>query len=163
MTQSECTVYVKGLEFSRQVDAYSDHLPFKDKENNVYRHPNRQGNAVDVAVFEPIHDMYAVGAVLLELGRGKNLKSLLADLSRTKMLARKKVSAWEVKDQLIQIAEVELPQYVGVRYTRCVQRCLSGDFWIDDVSGKPGAQVVAFRRLVVDELKALAYAFEGTR
>ena len=58
--------YLSNFEYSRQ-EAVQSTLTWEDKiENNVYRHPDRQGPP-DFS-FSKVHDVYALGVVLLEIG-----------------------------------------------------------------------------------------------
>jgi hypothetical protein len=55
-----------GFEFSRPEFDFSSGRPDKDPARNVYRHPARQGKPDKP--FAKIHDIYALGVVLLEIG-----------------------------------------------------------------------------------------------
>ncbi|KAF2440189.1 hypothetical protein P171DRAFT_119600 [Karstenula rhodostoma CBS 690.94] len=65
------TPYLKGFEHARAVTDITDREPLPDPENDVYRHPNRRGRETFRVDFHPIHDMYAVGTVLVEIGFNK--------------------------------------------------------------------------------------------
>jgi hypothetical protein len=144
--------YLKGFEFSRKKDASSRRLPAEDKENNVYRHPNRQGLPEENARFRQIHDLYAVGVVLLEIGRRKQIKQLIP--------RHINMRPEEIKRKLIEIAKTEISHYTGHKYVQCVIACLTGEFGIEDEEAEEDGMLLAFafRRLVVDELKRLAFA-----
>jgi hypothetical protein len=58
--------WVMGFEFSRPEFDFSFGRPDKDPARNVYRHPERQGKPNKP--FAKIHDIYALGVVLLEIG-----------------------------------------------------------------------------------------------
>ncbi|KAI8931763.1 hypothetical protein NX059_011403 [Plenodomus lindquistii] len=144
---------LKGFEFSRKQNKFSNRLAMEDEENNVYRHPNRQGLPRDKAEFGQYHDIYAVGTVLFELGRNKSIQNVLGkeETKRTPDNVRRK---------LLEETKQNVSRYVGTAFASCVMRCLKGDF------GKMGNEqplegqllALAFRRLVVDDLKRMAFA-----
>ena len=152
LPQRHFATYLKGFQFSRKKDASSRYLPAEDKENNIYRHPNRQGLPEENARFRQIHDLYAVGTVLLEIGRRKQLNQLISQ--------RKGMHPEEIKIQLIEVAKTDVLIFVGHKYAKCVMICLNGDFGIEDDEADEDGMLLAFafRRLVVDELKRMAFA-----
>lgn len=60
------TQYLKGFEFSRSETRKSSGRANFDPDKNLYRHLERQ-NVPDTRSIK-IHDLYAVGVVLLEIG-----------------------------------------------------------------------------------------------
>jgi len=58
--------WVLGFEFSRPEGFFSAGLADFCPARDVYRHPERQGRPE--AVFNKLHDIYALGVVLLEIG-----------------------------------------------------------------------------------------------
>jgi hypothetical protein len=144
--------YLKGFEFSRKKDATSDRLQAPDPDNNVYRHPNRQGTPSENSSFTQLHDIYAVGTVLFELGRFKTIKAVVGP--------RSKLKPWDVRNKLVDEARTRIPNYLGTAFARCVVRCLQGEFGLQNDGKEKNSTLLAFayRRLVVDELKRMAFA-----
>jgi hypothetical protein len=69
--------YLVGFEYSRRQDQESGRLVDGDWRNDLYRHPERQGQGGSVSTdFEKKHDYFALGAVLVEIGYWQTLVSL---------------------------------------------------------------------------------------
>jgi hypothetical protein len=140
--------YLKGFEFSRGKDSLSERLPASDPGNNVYRHPNRQGSLPEQnSTFTQLHDIYAVGTVLFELGRNKTARAVVASSN-----------GQDAKKKLVEEARTGIPKYLGTAFARCVSRCLQGDFGLVNREKDGALLAFAYRRLVVDELKRMAFA-----
>ncbi|KFY83509.1 hypothetical protein V498_08021 [Pseudogymnoascus sp. VKM F-4517 (FW-2822)] len=58
--------WIFGFEFSRPEDFFSSGATDISLERDVYRHPDRQG--IPETRFNKLHDIYALGVVLLEIG-----------------------------------------------------------------------------------------------
>jgi hypothetical protein len=58
--------WVLGFEFSRPELFFSDGHADYDPNKDVYRHPERQQHPSHP--FKKLHDIYALGVVLLEIG-----------------------------------------------------------------------------------------------
>ena len=58
--------WIFGFEFSRPESFFSQGFVDTCPERDVYRHPERQG--LPVTTFKKIHDIYALGVILLEIG-----------------------------------------------------------------------------------------------
>lgn len=82
--------YLKGIKFSRSINGESGRLAAKDRENNFYRHPDRQGLPQTNAIFQPIHDIYALGVIFLEIGRSLKLNTDLSDFKKRFKEGKKK-------------------------------------------------------------------------
>ncbi|PNP37818.1 hypothetical protein TGAMA5MH_10303 [Trichoderma gamsii] len=114
--------------YSRRIDGFTDMNVDFDIEANLYRHPERQGKPK--RQFSRIHDIYALGVVLLEIGLWRTVSQLfdkqineIRQTAETKLLKAKNVTA-----TLTGLAEKELPKEMGERYASAVLACLTGDF-----------------------------------
>lgn len=61
-----CSPWVFGFEFSRPELGFSSGRADRFLARDVYRHPSRQGSPTEP--FKKLHDIYALGVVLLEIG-----------------------------------------------------------------------------------------------
>jgi hypothetical protein len=145
------TPYLKGFEHSRAVTAISNRQSLLDPENDFYRHPNRRGSETFHVDFHPIHDIYAVGAVLVDIGLNKSLSRAVAETKKTSFLG--------IEDDItISIAKEKLPKLLGTRYAACAVKCLEGykGLGLDRKERDDTKLAFAFRKEVVDELKRMA-------
>ena len=124
--------WLVGFEFSRVISQNSD-LASTDTSiaKNIYRHPARWN--APTHRFGPIHDIYALGTVLLEIGIWKPLISLsdsgfarAADAATSTDAAAAAALKDSVKAQLLQHAVRKLPFTLGRVYCEVVELCLSG-------------------------------------
>ena len=124
--------WLLGFEFSRGISGISE-LATTDTElaKNLYRHPERW-NAPTLR-FGPIHDIYALGTVLLEVGLWRALPTLSRDdfeplgaaaLSEDQETAGQAKEA--IRDQLLLHARRQLPFTIGRTYSDVVRCCLIG-------------------------------------
>ncbi len=74
------SAYLVGFTIARSKDAkVSNYLPTTDPIHSLYLHPERQGGSDDnVVMFDIRHDMYSLGALLIEIGFGKTLRVLFS-------------------------------------------------------------------------------------
>lgn len=114
--------------YSRRIDGFTDMNVDFDIEANLYRHPERQGKPK--RQFSRIHDIYALGVVLLEIGLWRTVSQLfdrqireIRQTAETKLLKARDVTA-----TLTGLAKKELPKEMGERYASAVLACLTGDF-----------------------------------
>ncbi|KAL8718019.1 MAG: hypothetical protein Q9225_004805 [Loekoesia sp. 1 TL-2023] len=136
-TQGECPdkPYMIGLDRFRLIDArsmrQSDDLWYKD----IYRYPSRQGIRPEKDYIMQ-HDIYSLGVCLLEIGLWRSFQkwdnetehpSVNEELLLKKDFAIKdpRKRAFEVKKQLIRLAEQRLPGLMGRIYTSTVISCLT--------------------------------------
>jgi hypothetical protein len=139
--------FVYGYDFARPLDQKSSISADTNLTRNVYRHPQRWG--VPTESFSPIHDIYALGVVLLELGIWRKAPSLL------RPSIQESNDPFQISGALAGRAKSHLGYSAGLRYRDLTLRCLLGTFgeW-----NTPGMQLdAAFRSYVVDELRLLAY------
>lgn len=158
-----------GFEYSRVTTQESD-LAGTDEEiqKNIYRHPARWD--APTQRFEPIHDIYALGTVLLEVGLWRPLVSLSkSGFARAGEMAQSpnRTTAAQAKEgvqlQLLQHAERRLPGTLGRTYCEVVELCLNGihrgpvgrrGFDVDEHDD--AALEKAFRERVVERLAKVA-------
>ena len=144
--------YLVGFEFSRPVEAESLRTYDWDPERNLYRHPDRQGPPR--VKFNAMHDIYALGVVLLEIGMWETARGLYdralhkkkgqgqqlavtGDKRSTTMVKQDGPQAMQAKESgeltpsgvkkvFIQTAERWLPHTMGEPYAEAVLTCLKG-------------------------------------
>ncbi|KAL8735413.1 MAG: hypothetical protein Q9166_000959 [cf. Caloplaca sp. 2 TL-2023] len=154
-----------GFEYSRVISQDSD-LAVTDTSiaKNIYRHPDRWN--APTHRFGAIHDIYALGTVLLEIGLWRSLLTLsesgfarAAEAASSADIAAAMSVKEGVKAQLLQYAAKRLPFTMGRSYCEIVELCLSGVH--RGVEGRKGFDVdendhsaleKSFREKVVDRL-----------
>jgi hypothetical protein len=134
--------YVTNFEYSRQESALSLGT-WEDKiENNVYRHPDRQGPPS--FSFIANHDVYALGVVLLELGTWQPAMAVYNEYCARQPGIRPKPRG--IRKILLSMAAKKLPYHMGPAYAQAVDYCLSiGSNAVDGLA-------MEFRRSVVQKL-----------
>lgn len=158
-----------GFEYSRVISQDSD-LELTDTSiaKNIYRHPARWN--APTHRFGAIHDIYALGTVLLEIGLWRPLLSLsesgfarAAEAASSTDTAATTAVKESVKAQLLQYAAKRLPFTLGRVYCDVVELCLSGvhrgvkgyeGFDVDE--NDHNALERSFREKVVDRLAKAA-------
>ncbi|KAH7379608.1 hypothetical protein BKA66DRAFT_466359 [Pyrenochaeta sp. MPI-SDFR-AT-0127] len=117
---------------------------------DIYRHPGRQGDHIQER-YNVGHDIYSLGACLLEIGLWDVLVKIspdndqpqvselfrsaakVDDQSDPEAALRAKISRpTDVKNILLELAQEKLPQKMGRGYSRLVVACLKG---LDNPSG----------------------------
>jgi hypothetical protein len=143
--------FLFGFEYARTMDAETSFKSDADRARNTYRHPQRWG--VPTTAFGPIHDIYALGVVLLELGIWRKATSVV------KLTGIRPLDPFRVRNDLLERATKYLGYAVGTTYRDVVLRCLRSDFGagIEDDYDARMRLAARFRSLVVDELQALAF------
>ncbi len=101
-------------------------------------------------MFNKMHDIYALGVVLLEIG----LWEPAITLEKNKFMFVKDPNS--VKTRLVMHAERRLESKVGGKYQDVVLKCLTGDFGIQDDSKEDLKLQQTFRGQVVDVLERAA-------
>lgn len=114
----------------------------------MYRHPERQMHPQKP--FAKVHDMYALGVVLLEIGLWRPVLSLEKDSFKRVNDPRR------IQEYLMKKAERSLPSQMGERYKDVVVRCLTGNFSIDDDNKEDLKLQQAFRVQVIEVLEKAA-------
>jgi hypothetical protein len=144
--------FISGFEFSRIATGPTDYTYDDNVENNLYRHPERQG--LPQTAFTRIHDIYSLGVILLEIGLWKSVVTLYK--RKAEELARRgggrEFDAAQKKVWLISRAEKYLPYSMGSKYKDVVVLCLSGNFISDP--GRPEFSM-EFHKKVVQCLQSI--------
>ncbi|KAK0513088.1 hypothetical protein JMJ35_004074 [Cladonia borealis] len=140
--------WVLGFEYSRPDMDFSAGFVDMNANRDVYRHPERQGQPQKM--FNKMHDIYALGVVLLEIG----LWEPAITLEKNKFMFVKDPNS--VKTRLVMHAERRLESKVGGKYQDVVLKCLHGDFGIQDDSKEDLKLQQTFRGQVVDVLERAA-------
>lgn len=119
-----------------------------EPKRDIYRHPDRQGQPMET--FKKIHDIYALGVVLLEIGLWEPAIKFQKDMFSTATNPR------AVKEQLIKYAQRRLDSRVGLKYKNIVIKCLTGNFGVEDDTKEDLKLQQAFRHQVVDVIELAA-------
>lgn len=139
--------YLSDWGYARSVQQGTDMRADFEVEPNLYRHPNRQGRPTHQ--FSRLHDIYALGVVLLEIGLWVTLSRLMEAKIREAENSGRLPNRKKVAEDLMTLAAQGLPKEMGVGYTKAVLACLKGDF-----RGTEGpALAVDFQEKVVDVLR----------
>lgn len=112
-----CKPHLVGFEFSREENDRSTTEKDDSLACNIYRHPDRWGPPEER--FGVLHDIYALGVVLLEIGIWRPVLGFDKHFDE--------MEPDEVKKCLELHAKERLPHYMGVEYTRAVLTCLGGE------------------------------------
>lgn len=116
------TPVIAGFEYSRP-DAKITSGEYDDIfERNLYRHPLRQGRPQ--TSFKRIHDIYALGVVLLEIGVWKPAMSMMGSLSGGG-------KPNDIYSRLLWLAKNNLPMKMGDRFLEVTLKCLDGQFGVE--------------------------------
>ena len=131
---------LSGFEYSRLVtDGTGFHFDYK-VEHNIYRHPRRWNDPLEA--FSKIHDIYALGVILLEIGLWEPIINLD---KKDGPPAERFPNGSSTRDRLLRHARKRLGFYAGEKYQDLVCRCLngdSGDLKGDDMTGFKLQQMV---------------------
>lgn len=115
-------------------------------EQNIYRHPSRQGEFPEQA-YSMQHDIYSLGVCLLEIALWKSF--VRWDAYNTKVLKSPESeqvfegtkTPFEVKERLVEMAREMIPTRLGNRYAEVTIACLKcldedggddGEFLVDE-------------------------------
>jgi hypothetical protein len=138
--------YLSDWGYARSVQQGTDMRSDFEVEPNLYRHPNRQGRPTHQ--FSRLHDIYALGVVLLEIGLWVTLSRLMEAKIKEAENSGRLPNRKKVAEDLMGLAAQRLPKEMGVGYTNAVLACLKGDF-----RGTEGPTLaVDFQEKVVDVL-----------
>lgn len=136
------SLFVGGYDFDRPVgEVVNAHFDHEDFTANIYRHPERQGLPSKEAKFEKIHDIYAFGVLLLEIGMWTVCQELLRDET---------LSPEAIRDVFIETARVRLGPSMGQRYRDAVLHCLEGTFEVEDDDEQETELINDFKKEVLD-------------
>ncbi|KAL3421517.1 hypothetical protein PVAG01_07961 [Phlyctema vagabunda] len=140
--------WVLGFEYSRPEADFSLGITDICIERDIYRHPVRQGQPG--MMFNKIHDIYALGVVLLELGLWEQAITL------EKNRFQHARDPYAIQSQLVKHASRRLGARMGERYKNVVVTCLTGEFSVTDDTKEDLKLQQAFRSQIVDVLERSA-------
>lgn len=143
--------YLVNFEFSRPLHAATRWDYDDDVERNLYRHPKRQGYPSED--FKKIHDIYALGVVLLEIGLWQTAAHI-ADLRDGDPVNER------VQEIFIANAKTRLDHYMGKSYREAVVTCLSGELQQAYDNLKAAEFAMMFRQEVVKKIQLVAGVVE---
>lgn len=151
--------FLAGFEYARATaeGALSDRTSDADWRHNIYRHPNRQGIERNEE-YNVAHDVYSLGAVLLEIGLWgtKGFVPFQHDRQEPHFA---KASGVERKARLLKLADgmpddqgqrYPLTTAMGTRYDRLVRYCLH----IDEEAGLPTVAFIQKIWMELDDMRA---------
>lgn len=118
--------FLTEFELSRPESAFSLLSYDSEPEKNLYRHPERQGPPNNK--FNKVHDIYALGVVLLEIGLWQPAEKL-CDFGR--------MEPRQYQGRFLQQAERRLEHHMGAHYAAAVVKCLSGSMAEYDAASFP--------------------------
>jgi len=139
--------FIFGFEYSRPAAKITSGFYDDISERNIYRHPRRQGKPQ--ASFKRIHDIYALGVVLLEIGLWTPAMNLIGRLSESG-------KPEDISKRLIWHAEHNLPVKVGIKFRDVTVRCLTGDFGVERDDEEESVLLQTFSKYVVDVISNAA-------
>jgi len=90
---------------------------------SLYLHPDRPRMA-----FTKLHDIYALGVVLLEIAIWTVAQDLFASAARGLDLSKSSISREEVRTKLLEVAEKNIPYQMGTSYMEAVVACLDDTY-----------------------------------
>lgn len=139
--------YLSDWGYARSEQQGTDMRSDFEVEPNLYRHPRRQGRPTQQ--FSRVHDIYALGVVLLEIGLWATLSRVMESKIREAENSGRLPKPKMILDELVARAALHLPKEMGLGYTQAVLSCLRGDF-----RGTDGPSLaVDFQEKVIDVLK----------
>lgn len=123
--ENDTISYLTGFEYARQEAAASNLIADYDLSRNLYRHPDRQNDPTEK--FGKIHDLYAVGVVLLEIGLWETVTKRFKKQIRDTQASGKQIPGAQIQKRLIKAAQ-ELEEVMGTKFQSAVLACLRSDF-----------------------------------
>ena len=134
--------FLGGFEYARPYNEPSVSITVDDFDDNVYRHPARQG--IPGERFSKEHDLYSFGVLLLEIGLWQPASAAFDPRRRTELTPN------ALRSTLFKSAEERLPHYMGTAYAKAVCDCLDGSFGVDTDDKLQTRLGKAFREKVVN-------------
>ncbi|KAK0734620.1 hypothetical protein B0T26DRAFT_670890 [Lasiosphaeria miniovina] len=118
-----------------------------DIDRDVYRHPERVG-APPKAYYNPMHDVYSLGVVLLEIGLWRTARQLYDDDFKD----AQGVTGIDVTKAFLKRARTELDHRMGPAYRDAVVLCLDGRKLGSHQGGKNLQFGIEFQKQVVQKV-----------
>ncbi|KAG0640618.1 hypothetical protein HOY80DRAFT_792218 [Tuber brumale] len=132
--------YLCGFEYARPGGEVSNEvIKSKGVHWDLYRHPARQG--LPTEAFGKIHDIYAFGVLLLELGLWQLAPKLLDPAVRT--------TPSIIQQTLVRNARERLGHFMGQKYRDAVLLCLESSLVVDIDDRGDSRLIAAFKERVV--------------
>ena len=115
--------YLVNFEYSRQEKANTVLASIDNLEQSLYCHPQRNPPAYP---FTKIHDIYALGVVLLEIGLWCTALSIYNQYRgrMTEAAKAQQLSSRQIKAIMVDAAKNRLSHHMGPAYTTAVLKCL---------------------------------------
>lgn len=114
--------YLVNFEYARP-QAATTRLDFdNDYDRNLYRHPDREGEPR--VSFTKLHDLYALGIVLLEIGLWQTTASMVKEVT----VRSGRQSSVSVQSILKQLCKRRLSHHMGPMYAQAVLCCIDDRF-----------------------------------
>lgn len=136
------SAFLGGFEYARPAQEKSNEaFSHADFQTNVYRHPARHG--VPSEGFKRIHDIYAFGVLLLEIG-------LWTVASSRELFRDENQKPDTIRETLIRNARGRLGHFMGQKYRDAVLFCLEGTLSIGEDDEKQTKLIAAFKEKVLD-------------
>ena len=117
--------FLVNFEYSRPADGPTVFTWDEDDKKNIYRHPDRQGPPL--RSFNKIHDIYALGVVLLEIGLWQTAAHV-REQAEMKLESSTRFNRYDLRDAFVAVAKHDLPRLMGLPYRNAVLTCLKGEF-----------------------------------
>ncbi|KAL2054232.1 hypothetical protein ABVK25_005373 [Lepraria finkii] len=138
--------FLNGQEYARPDTDFSSARYVQDFEENVYRHPDRQG--LPRETHTKYHDIYSLGVVLLEIGLwqpASKFQDFQPSVGRLTPEHMRKILISNAKDRL--------HHYMGSEYQAAVVKCLNGEIRPDMDNVRDALQLAEnFRTQVIDSI-----------
>lgn len=135
--------YLCGFEYARPDEAISGQVVEpRGPHWNLYRHPARQG--LPTEAFKRIHDIYALGVLLLEIGLWQVAPDLFAGTNTSSLPPS------AIKTNLVRNARERLGHFMGRKYRDAVLLCLESSLAVDVDDKRDSKLIAAFKEKVVD-------------
>ncbi|KAJ5908340.1 hypothetical protein N7495_001022 [Penicillium taxi] len=123
---SKIISYLSDWGYARSIQQGTDMRSDFEVEPNFYRHPSRQGRPTQQ--FSRLHDIYALGVILLEIGLWGTISRLMAVKIKEAESSGRLPKPKKVVEEFLNIATQGLPKEMGMGYTNAVLSCLKGEF-----------------------------------
>lgn len=140
-----CDPRLFGFGSARPTDTASSQTREFRLSKLLYTHPERWGRPS--VIFGALHDIYALGVALLEVGCWKQASRM--DRRGRGFSDRRNEN--EVRDELLAVAKEQLPHLAGESYSQAVIACLDGSLGdgLDEGSGRLGLHQAFGKRVLI--------------
>lgn len=156
-----------GFDFARPNAKPSIGRYVENIELDIYRHPDRQGEARDGHTKR--HDLYSLGVVLLEIGLWRSCRGMVEQRAEhqhqqnvRKHTATKfeagKVAKEDMVKWLAETVRGSLAHYVGSDYRDAVLTCLTSEFRVTQDDERESKLLEAMDKMVLQKLERRSIA-----